>query len=254
MQVHQLLLRGMLAGLVAALLAFGFARVVGEPGVERAIGFESALHETEAAEVAKAGHPVAAEEPEMFSRATQAGPGLFTAVIVVGTAIGGLFALLFAFGYGRVSALSPKVFAAVLGLICFVAVSLVPALKYPANPPAVGEAATIGMRTGLYFSMIAISVIATVAALSLRRLLAERLGSWNATLAGAAAFAVLIAVASLALPAVNEVPEGFPAHVLWQFRLASLGIQVILWCGTGLLFGALTERAVAARPRPAARG
>ena len=247
----------MLVGLVAAFFAFGFARVFGEPGVERAITFESAIHEKELAEAAKAGHPMKDDDPDIFSRKTQAGVGLFTAVAVVGTAIGGLFSLLFAAAYGRFSALSPKVFAAVLGLICFVAISLVPDLKYPANPPAVGEPATIGIRTGLYFSMIAISIIATVASFSLRRSLVERIGLWNATLTGAAAFAVLIAIAYLALPAVNEVPEGFPAQVLWQFRLASLGIQLILWCGMSLLFGTLTERALAVDARrivPAVRG
>ncbi len=246
MHVPQLLLRGMLVGLVAALFAFGFARAFGEPSVDRAISFESATHEKEMAEAAKAGHPMADDYPDIFSRPTQAGVGLFTAVAVVGTAIGGLFSLLFAFCYGRVSGLSPKVFAAVLGLICFVAVYLVPDLKYPANPPSIGEPSTIGIRTGLYFSMIAISIIAVVVAFSLRRLLVERLGTWNATLVASAAFVALIAVAYLALPVVNEVPDGFPAQVLWKFRLASLGIQLILWCGMSLLFGTLTERALAA--------
>ena len=246
MHVPQLLLRGMLVGLVAALFAFGFARAFGEPSVDRAITFESATHEKEMADAAKAGHPMKDDDPDIFSRPTQAGVGLFTAVAVVGTAIGGLFSLLFAFCYGRVSGLSPKVFAAVLGLICFVAVYLVPDLKYPANPPSIGEPSTIGMRTGLYFSMIAISIVAVIVAFSLRRLLVERLGTWNATLVASAAFVALIAVAYLALPVVNEVPDGFPAQVLWKFRLASLGIQLILWCGMSLLFGTLTERALAA--------
>ena len=246
MHVPQLLLRGMLVGLVAALFAFGFARAFGEPSVDRAITFESATHEKEMADAAKAGHPMKDDDPDIFSRPTQAGVGLFTAVAVVGTAIGGLFSLLFAFCYGRVSGLSPKVFAAVLGLICFVAVYLVPDLKYPANPPSIGEPSTIGMRTGLYFSMIAISIVAVIVAFSLRRLLVERLGTWNATLVASVAFVALIAVAYLALPVVNEVPDGFPAQVLWKFRLASLGIQLILWCGMSLLFGTLTERALAA--------
>ena len=42
----------------------------------------------------------------------------------------------------------------------FVAVYLVPYLKYPANPPAVGNPDTIGTRTGLYFVMIVLSIIA----------------------------------------------------------------------------------------------
>lgn len=244
MSVHQLLLRGMLVGLVAGLLAFGFARVFGEPSVDRAIAFEGALHEKEMADAAKAGHPMQADDPDIFSRPTQAGIGLFTGVAVVGTALGGLFALMFALCYGRVSNFSPKVFAALLALVGFVTVYLVPDLKYPANPPSIGEPTTIGIRTGLYFSMIAISIIAAIAAFSLRRLFVERFGSWNATLIGAFVFVVMIAVAQYALPVVNEVPEGFPAQTLWKFRLASLGIQLILWGGIGLLFGALTERSL----------
>ena len=80
MLVHQLLLRGMLVGLVAAFFAFGFARVFGEPSVDRAITFESAMHEKEMAEAAKAGHPMKDDDPDIFSRTTQAGIGLFTAV------------------------------------------------------------------------------------------------------------------------------------------------------------------------------
>ena len=44
-----LLMRGMLAGLIASLLAFGFAKVYGEPQVDRAIAFEE--HESHAAPV-----------------------------------------------------------------------------------------------------------------------------------------------------------------------------------------------------------
>ena len=40
------------------------------------------------------------------------------------------------------------------------------------------------------------------------------------------------------------VPAEFPASVLWRFRLASLGTQLVLWLGMGLIFGALTERAL----------
>ena len=49
-------------------------------------------------------------------------------------------------------------------------------------------------------------------------------------------------LAYVVLPGVNEVPAGFPAAVLWRFRVASLGIQVVLWTTLGLVFGALTER------------
>ncbi len=44
----KLLVRGMLAGLVAALLSFGFLKVAGEPSVEQAIAFEKAMDEAKA--------------------------------------------------------------------------------------------------------------------------------------------------------------------------------------------------------------
>ena len=65
--------------------------------------------------------------------------------------------------------------------------------------------------------------------------------------AGSNAFARLYHNIQLLLPDVNEVPEDFPAVVLWRFREASLAIQIVLWGGIGLGFGWLTERAEAGR-------
>lgn len=241
MAVHRLLLRGMLVGLLAGFFAFGFAKVFGEPSVDRAIAFEA----SEASSHHADDHSTAAhDDVELFNRGTQAGLGLLAGMLIYGSALGGLFALAFAVSYGRFSGLAPKPFAALLALLCFVAVFAVPYLKYPANPPSVGDPDTIGRRTALYFSMIAISLVAMMAAFSLRRLAAARLGSWNATLVGTLTFLVLAGSAALILPSIDEVPSAFSAGTLWHFRLASLGIQSTLWMVIGLLFGALTERAL----------
>lgn len=236
MSMMQLLLRGMLVGLVAGILGFSFAKVYGEPQVDRAIQIESAIDKAK-------GEP---EDPEVWSRQVQASIGLFTAVVTVGVALGGIFSLVFALCYGRFSTLSPRAYSALLALMCIVAVYIIPDFKYPANPPSIGQPATIGLRTGLYFSMITISIIAMVAAFSLRRVLMPRFGAWDATLIGVAVYIVLIAISYYALPVINEVPEVFPAQTLWTFRLDSLGIQAILWGVIGLLFGYLTERSIAA--------
>ena len=53
---------------------------------------------------------------------------------------------------------------------------------------------------------------------------------------------VVIAIVQYVLPEFNEVPEQFSAVVLWRFRVAALGIQVVLWTTIGLLFGVLAER------------
>ena len=79
----------------------------------------------------------------------------------------------------------------------------------------------------------------------MKRVFAPRLGDWNATIIVAAIYLVLVAIAGILLPAINEVPQEFPAVVLWKFRVASIGAQLIMWATLGLLFGTLTERAVA---------
>jgi hypothetical protein len=120
----------------------------------------------------------------------------------------------------------------------------VPNLKYPANPPAVGEPETIGIRTALYFVMIAISLAAMIVSLAIRRFFVARLGAWNADVLVAVCYIVLVGTAALLLPAVNEVPDQFPAVVLWNFRVASIGAQLIMWATLGLLFRALSQRAL----------
>ena len=268
--VRTFLVRGMLVGIVAGLLSFAFLKVYGEPQVERAIAFETQQDEAkEAARKAESHHDHASaahdhglaahdhgaeahvhaadhDEPELVSRPVQAGLGLFVAVLVYNAAFGGLFGLAFAFAYGRTaSALTPQALAAVLAVTGFVAIYLVPNLKYPANPPAVGEPDTIGVRTALYFVMIAISLAAMIVSLAVKRILVPRFGEWSANLLVAACYVVLVAIAGFFLPSVNEVPEQFPAVVLWNFRIASIGAQLIMWATLGLLFGVLSQRAAA---------
>ena len=282
--VRTFLVRGMLVGIVAGLVSFGFLKVFGEPQVDRAVAFEAQQEEAKAAadkaaaahnadghthtsdhvhasdqtpmsdhahsdhahsdHAHMADHTSDADEPELVSRSVQAGLGLFVGVLVYSAAFGGLFGLAYAFAYGRMpGALSPQALSIVLAAIGFIAVYLVPDLKYPANPPAVGEPETIGVRTALYFAMIAISFGAMAGSIALRRLFVARHGDWNATLIAAAYYIALMAAVAFVLPAVNEVPDRFPAVVLWNFRIASVGAQLIMWATLGLLFGALTQRA-----------
>jgi predicted cobalt transporter CbtA len=227
-----LLVRGMLSGLVAGLLALAFAYLFGEPSVGRAIAFESA------AQAVTGETP----EPELVSRAVQSTVGLATAVLLYAIAFGGLFSLAFAIAYGRVGRLSAQATAAILALAGYLVVFVVPFLKYPASPPAVGNPATISQRTEWYLAMVAASMLLAVAATYLGQRLTPRLGSCNAALAACAAFIVAVAVVQLLLPAGNEVPATFPATVLWDFRIAALGTQLVMWATIGLLFGALVAR------------
>ncbi|MGY4922291.1 CbtA family protein [Streptomyces sp. 900105755] len=233
--VRNLLVRGMLAGLAAGLLALVVAYVLGEPNVDKAIGFEDA-HSHE-------------HEMEVVSRSLQSTAGLATGVLLYGVSFGGIAALAYSFALGRVGRLSPRATALLLSGCALMAVYVVPFLKYPANPPSVGDPDTIGKRTTLYFLMMLLSVLLAVAATLLGKRLRPRLGTWWATVLAVAAFAVVIGVAYQFLPVINEVPADFPATLLWRFRLSALAIQVVLWGGFGLLFGELAERVL--NPKPA---
>ena len=232
-----LLLRGMIAGLVAGLIAFGFARLYGEPQVDRAIAFEELM--------AAADAPAAAlEEPEGVSRQTQAGIGLFTGVVIYAVAMGGIFSLVFAGLYGRVGRLSPRALALVLGAAAFVALVVVPDLKYPPNPPAVGDPETIGVRTGLFFVTLAASIFALSLAVAFARRLGEQWGRWNGAVVAGIAYVAFLTIVFRLLPAINEVPENFPALTLYEFRLATVGLQAVLWTALALVFGYLAERSL----------
>lgn len=237
--VGNLLLRGMLVGVFAGILALGFARVFGEPQVDRAIVFEE--QQSQAAGEAPG--------PEIVSHGTQAGFGLLTGLVVYGASIGGLFSLVFAYVYGRASSIGPRGTAALLALAGFVAIVLVPYLKYPANPPAVSNPDTLGARTELFFIMIVLSIAALAGTVALARRLWLRYGAWNATIVAGAAFIIVIAIVQYAMPAINEMPQQFSADLLWRFRIAALGTQVVLWTTIGLAFGALVENGFSGRHR-----
>jgi hypothetical protein len=233
--IRSLLVRGMLVGVLAGLLAFAFAFAFGEPQVQHAIDFEDQL--------ARLHHE--APDPELVSRGVQRTWGLLTGAVVMSVALGGLFALVFAWAYGRIGAMGPRLTAAVLALAAYLTVILVPFTKYPANPPTVGDPDTIDRRTVLFFAMILIAILALVAAARIRRALLAQLGPWNAAIVAGFAFIAVVAVAELILPAVHETPKGFPADVLWRFRIASLGINATIWTTLGLVFGMAAERLLA---------
>jgi Probable cobalt transporter subunit (CbtA) len=249
----RLIARGLLAGAVAAVLAFVFARVFAEPVIGQAIAYEDGRTEVEHAQ------GVHEHGVELFTRGVQSNPGLGFGVLLFGVAMGALFAVLFCAAYGRVGNIAPRALSIRLAAGAFAVVYLVPFVKYPPNPPAVGQSDTIGMRTEWYLVMVLASVALAIAAVWLGRRLTERLGAWNAGLCAVAGYVVAVALVMLLLPAVDEtsaplrdasgaiIYPGFSADVLYEFRLVSLGTQLVLWATIGLLFSTLAARLLGER-------
>lgn len=237
----KLLLQGMMAGILAGVIAFSVAHFFGEPQVDRAISFEEALSHKSVSEEG-GHHHEGATDGEVFSRKTQSGAGLLSGMILFSAAMGGALALVWSLCWQRTGPGGVRALALSLSLGGFLIMSLMPALKYPPNPPAVGDPSTIGYRTMLYFVMLLVSAVIVVTAAWSAHQLRPKLGSWNAALWGGLAGLTMLIVACALMPAVNEIPDGFSADVLWRFRLSSFGTQLTMWCAIGLLFGALAER------------
>ncbi len=268
---RRLVLNGLAAGLVAGLIAFGYARFVGEPLIGQAINFESgrAAAESALAHAQESGHSHG--EEAVVSRATQAGWGLAVGVIGYAVALGAVFSVVYAGCLGRFEKVSPQALAFLLALAGFVAINLLPFLKYPANPPAVSLDETARPRGGYYLLLVIASVALMVVAVWVARRMMQRSTTPNGLLAGAAtwfagATAMLVLFPTTGsmsgLTRTTETPlpltddagtivfPGFPADLLYDFRLYSLGLHLITWLILGLVFGELVRRAFARAETP----
>ena len=237
--VWPLLRRGLVCGVLAGLMAGVFAFVVGEPLVQDAIDIENASASLT---------PLAHISEWTVSRGEQRG-GLFLATALYGACVGMLFTLAFAVLRGRTGVRDDWQLSVRVAGALFLALVLVPWLKYPANPPAVGDPDTIGQRTWTYVVLLGGTAAALVAAWRVGAGVAAA-APWRRPLAAGATFVVLVVVLVVALPGVDEVPDGFPASLLWEFRLSALGTQAVLWAVLGVAYGIASVRAASA-PAPA---
>jgi hypothetical protein len=261
---RQIIWRGLLAGAVAGVLSFIFSRIFIEPVIDRAIAYEDgigAAHEALSGTAGGHDHGGGAGGFEGFTRAVQMNIGMGLGVLLFSIAIGALFAVVFAVAYGRVGNVSARLLSLYVAGGMLLSVFIVPALKYPPSPPALSLDETIRQRTLLYLLMVVLSAALLVAAVYLGRRLNEKLGAWNATLAAVGAYIVASAIVMLVLPTIDETPgpllddagnivyEGFPADLLYDFRLFSFGNQLVIYATIGLVFGAMAAKLLGDKQR-----
>jgi len=154
----RVILRGALAGFVAGVLGFVFARIFAEPVINKAIAYESGRDSVLAALNRAAGRPVAPDGPEIFSRSFQSTIGIAAGIIAFSVAMGALIAVAYLVLHGRFH-VRPRNLAWLIAGFGFLGVYLLPYVKYPANPPAIGHSFTIHTRGVLYLTMVAGSLI-----------------------------------------------------------------------------------------------
>ncbi len=239
------ILAAAVVGLLAGLLAAVVFSIGGEPRIEDAIAIEVARAELDAG-AAAADHTathdpgdVAGSEVQI-SRSTQRGVGLFGGTALAGAAFGALFGI--AWWAMRIGQPDPFRRALVAGAVLATTVTVVPWLKYPPNPPAVGDPDTISQRQASYVALIVVTGLAWLVAFALRQRLRDRRWSEPSVTVGAAAAGLAPVLAAMALLPSQGVELSVPANLIWQFRLMSLTGNAVLWTSLCVGFALLAQR------------
>ena len=204
------ILRGALSGAIAGILGFTFARIFAEPVIDKAIAYESGRDDILAALNKAAGRVVAPDGPEIFSRTIQSTIGVATGIIAFSAAMGALVAVAYLVLHGRFN-VRPRNLAWMIAGFGFLGVYLLPFVKYPANPPAIGHSFTITTRGQFYLAVVACSLILLGLAVYLARKLAPRFGWTWAVVLSAVAFLVVYGVIIGLLPSLGNLSANVAA-------------------------------------------
>jgi predicted cobalt transporter CbtA len=232
------------AGMLAGLLASVLLTFTAEPVIDQAIALEESHH--------AAGEHNAPVEPEIVSRSQQKGFGRFAAYGLGGGAYGVIFGI--AFLSLRRGAGDAWRRALLAGALVAGAFTVMPFIKYPPNPPAVGDPATIAERQWKYLALIFLSLVVLAGAARLSGRLRER--QWlddERLIAVGLAIVVPLGLVLALLPPFSD-PIEVPANLVWRFRIASLGGNLLLWAVLAVTFGAAAVRRERELTNPVASG
>jgi hypothetical protein len=216
----RVILRGALSGVVAGILGFVFAKIFAEPVIDKAIAYEYGRDDVLAALNKAAGRVVTPDGPEIFSRTVQSTIGVATGVIAFSAAMGALVAVAYLVLHGRFK-IRPRSLVWMIAGFGFLGVYLLPFVKYPANPPAIGHTFTITTRGQLYLAMVACSLVLIGVAVYLARKLAPRTGMLGAVLLSAVAFLVIYGVLIGLMPSLGDLPANVAASDQFGYARAA---------------------------------
>jgi predicted cobalt transporter CbtA len=221
----------LLSGAIAGTLLGLINQVVVEPFIDKAIGIEMQRH-------IAAGEIIDLNAQSHY-RLWQKG-GEIAAGAILGMSIAALFGIVFAYSRDSLPGHNNnnKKKALILGGIMFLVLFLVPALKYPANPPAVGDPNTISYRESLYTAILAISGFSALGLAFLYRKLGNK---QSKKIIVPSIYAVVIASAYLLLPP-NPDKITIPTDLIVSFRIASVFTMGIFWGLLGIILGLFWDK------------
>ena len=224
--MKRLVITSVIVGIIAGLLVGGFYNLFQVPVMERAI----ALEEERAASVTSA-----AEEEE--EGGAEVSLGVQRIGMVLGTAImGAILGLFFAVGFVLLHRAAPGwsvVWVALtIGALGFWSLSLFPFIKYPLNPPGVGEEASLAARQLGQLLFMLISAAAVGVALDAIRRIQQNFADFSARriwYGGVLGVYAILAIVMVFVFPGNPDPVPVPIDLLELFRALTMAGQFLIW-------------------------
>ena len=157
--------------------------------------------------------------------------GQVLAGVILGLAMGSLFGIVYALSRNSLPGKTDVTKSVILAGVMWLTIYIIPFLKYPANPPTVGDGETVMLRAILYVSFIALSGIGVVIFYKLSQKLQN-----NKKYFGLFGYVIFITILFFVMP---ENPDEItaPMNLVNEFRLMSvLGVSSF-WLSVGLILG-----------------
>jgi predicted cobalt transporter CbtA len=219
------LIAGAIAGVILAIINQGIV----EPYIDQAISIENqnAIAQGEVI------NPQEFNDYRVWQKS-----GEIVAGTTLGVSLGALFGVVFAYARNSIPGSNNIKKALILAAIMLLVIYIVPALKYPANPPAVGDPETIYYRESLYITLLAISGFSAIGLAVLYRKLGDKKAK---RIVLPVIYIGIIAAAFMVLPP-NPDEITAPMDLVVGFRIVSGFTMSVFWGLLGLILGTLWDK------------
>jgi predicted cobalt transporter CbtA len=218
------LFSGVIAGIILAFLNLGIV----EPTIDKAIALEVQKQVSSGENV---------NMSELIDYRYWQKAGAFAGGAIYGAGLASLFGVVFVFARSRLPGKNNKQKAILLAGIMWLVLFLMVALKYPANPPAVGDPETIYYRETLYVGYILISGLAALgmAVIWIR----TRINSKKIIIP--LMYAAIMVTAYVVMPSNPDKIE-ISMDLIQTFRILTAITIGVFWGTLGIIFGSLWDK------------
>ena len=162
--------------------------------------------------------------------------GQVLAGAILGTSMGALFGIVYALSKNSLPGKNNLQKSFVLAGVMWLAIYVIPFLKYPANPPTVGDPETVVLRSILYLSFIAISGFGVVGFYQLYKRLKQ-----NTRVLAFAGYVVFVGIVFVLMPP-NPDEISAPMDLVNGFRTMSFVAVTVFWVSVATIMGLLWHK------------